>query len=487
MGALQGTPVPPSSGAATPSPTPPTTPNPKPMPMPIAPPFDFGSISSPGSLVVPDGSIAAPDGIMIATPKTSDPDPFLKDFTRVAPPPANKIPWNNPGKHVRPATQGGTATAPEMPAPATPRAAEQAAFVAKRREVANVRRMMEDSQKPAPRSRPAPKPVGTEADYAHDFAKTPVTPRHEVDALLNDKPVENLSATEIQKLMTSPGYFKPGDPDNGNIRPKVDTWFRDTFPGQTDLSGGQKAEGRAFSSPEARREVDAHINKGWGKRPEATKRTLPHREGEGRARNLPYDPETDTARAYNAIGNPGSGGPGDAVPRFEKPARKSEAELGVPQGPDEFDVATQGMAPDHGNVNKFEESGKEIEWNEKPDAQLDSGHMDLDVKGPIRIDMNTVTPGLDGKRYHVDWQPLDEHGNVEPSWKISSDKRIASGGHVTPITPVERTFNPPYYHPNGFRVRIHIPPQESVHGNSSGVWLNVRTPKGQTAKRVQEK
>jgi len=120
-----------------------------------------------------------------------------------------------------------------------------------------------------------------------------------------------------------------------------------------------------------------------------------------------------------------------------------------------------------------------IDWNDKPAAQLGSGTRQLNVKGPLKIQLRSVTPGLDGLRYEIDWLPLDKNGNVIPEWRSSDHKAKDGGGHILFGNSIPEKHHPPYDNPYGFKVQIRIPPQPAYHGNSSGVHLNIFTAKGQ--------
>ncbi|CCQ72317.1 hypothetical protein [Magnetospira sp. QH-2] len=120
------------------------------------------------------------------------------------------------------------------------------------------------------KSKPTVQPVGSQEDYKTDFRKSPVTAQAVADEIVACKDPLDWSCTENQKVMTAPGYFKDGHPKNDIVRPKVDQWFKNTFPGTVDLSGGQSARAVADSDPDSRRKVDDHINAGKGLRPAAT-------------------------------------------------------------------------------------------------------------------------------------------------------------------------------------------------------------------------
>ncbi|CCQ74812.1 transglycosylase SLT domain-containing protein [Magnetospira sp. QH-2] len=121
-----------------------------------------------------------------------------------------------------------------------------------------------------------PKPVGSEEDYKRDFQRYPVTAQAEADRIVDTIPVEDWSSTQALMAQTSPGYFQSGHPANNKVRPKVDQWYKNTYPGKIDLSSGQSARGGGGMQADDRRQVDAHINAGSGTRAKAV---------------APYDPE----------------------------------------------------------------------------------------------------------------------------------------------------------------------------------------------------
>ena len=101
------------------------------------------------------------------------------------------------------------------------------------------------------------------------------------------------------------------------------------------------------------------------------------------------------------------------------------------------------------------------------------------VKGPIKVELNTQALGADGLRYTVDWLPLNAEGKVVPVFR-NPDRRPKEGGrHVSVMTgPVAREFFPPFDNPHGFEVRVRVPPQQGVSGNTTGAFLNIYLPKG---------
>jgi len=49
---------------------------------------------------------------------------------------------------------------------------------------------------------------------------------------------------------------------------------------------------------------------------------------------------------------------------------------------------------------------------------------------------------------------------------------------VIPCHRNSEIFTPPYDNPHGFEVRVWVPPQQAVHGNSPGPNLQIFVPKG---------
>ncbi|GAB6052285.1 hypothetical protein JCM17960_11050 [Magnetospira thiophila] len=85
----------------------------------------------------------------------------------------------------------------------------------------------------------------------------PDTPQHGNDQILRHVPVEDWSSTQALKVKTSPSSFQSGHPGNATARPKLDQWFKNTFPGTVDLASGQSASGTSFFHPDDRKQIDA--------------------------------------------------------------------------------------------------------------------------------------------------------------------------------------------------------------------------------------
>lgn len=106
---------------------------------------------------------------------------------------------------------------------------------------------------------------------------------------------------------------------------------------------------------------------------------------------------------------------------------------------------------------------------------MGSGEHVTRTNGPIRIDRHSITPGLDGIVYNVEWFPLDKDGNVEPTIR-NKGKGRDWGGHMQPGIK-EDIHKPPYDHPNGWEVRVSIPPGQKYNNISGKPWLNILVPK----------
>ncbi|MEX0693434.1 MAG: hypothetical protein WD075_03220 [Rhodospirillales bacterium] len=129
---------------------------------------------------------------------------------------------------------------------------------------------------------------------------------------------------------------------------------------------------------------------------------------------------------------------------------------------------------------------KEPEWNEKPSEQVYDGRNEFDVDGPVKIDPKSVTAGVDGLRYEVDWYTLDKDGKVVPEWR-SDDYRPKEGPGLSFYgTSKPDIHYPPIPSKYGYRVIIRIPPQPDYNANSAGTYLDVYSPKGSRMDKISK-
>ncbi len=98
------------------------------------------------------------------------------------------------------------------------------------------------------------------------------------------------------------------------------------------------------------------------------------------------------------------------------------------------------------------------------------------VDGPIKIEHTNNGAHPDAIHYFLAWDPLDEQGNVMQQISNRPSGAPTVQKWVPPFNiPADEIFKPPFDNPNGWRVLIRIPAQESRNGNSpGGVVMKVR-------------
>ena len=108
------------------------------------------------------------------------------------------------------------------------------------------------------------------------------------------------------------------------------------------------------------------------------------------------------------------------------------------------------------------------EWKQQPTLFQEQGGTEVITYGPIRFELHTRTTGLDGFRYYVEWHPLDEEGAPRQVATSSDSTPEPLGGQAILGRPKREDSVPPYHNPHGWQVKINIPSQPQVHGNSAG-------------------
>jgi hypothetical protein len=101
--------------------------------------------------------------------------------------------------------------------------------------------------------------------------------------------------------------------------------------------------------------------------------------------------------------------------------------------------------------------------------------------GPIGVRAYSVTSGLDGIDYSVDWFDLDGDGNVRPKISVTRTFRESGqpGGSYVALGQARiRRFDPPRYNPHGYRLQVIIKPQPNRNDASLGVDLWIYVPQG---------
>ena len=133
-----------------------------------------------------------------------------------------------------------------------------------------------------------------------------------------------------------------------------------------------------------------------------------------------------------------------------------------------LDQETENSSP---AVEDTEEKTPAIEW--KPVQGFVTTKETFNTNGPVRVELNSMTFGVDGMRYTVDWHPLDKNGNRETVVQSEDYRAPEYGGIVLPGVPSETIIEPPYDHPYGFEVTVRVPPQAKYNDSSTGPYLNI--------------
>ncbi|MDH5557486.1 MAG: hypothetical protein OEZ03_09050 [Alphaproteobacteria bacterium] len=97
----------------------------------------------------------------------------------------------------------------------------------------------------------------------------------------------------------------------------------------------------------------------------------------------------------------------------------------------------------------------------------------FETNGPVKIELNSMSLGLDGLRYTVNWHPLDKNGKRQTIVRSQDYRPPEYGGNLLTGVPSETIIEPPYDNPYGFEVTVSVPPQASYNDNSAGPYLNI--------------
>ncbi|WP_052716546.1 colicin E3/pyocin S6 family cytotoxin [Magnetospira sp. QH-2] len=309
--------------------------------------------------------------------------------------------------------------------------ARRQAQAAERQQEAQARqvRWTQPNLRPSLANQPkGPKPVGSEEDYKRDFQRHPVTAQAEADRIVDTIPVEDWSSTQALMAQTSPGYFQSGHPANNKVRPKVDRWYKNTYPGKIDLSSGQSARGGGGMQADDRRQVDAHINAGSGTRAKAV---------------AAYDPDVLLPSAGDSTRAP------DLTKRLETLGRDRDWTPGeIEDFKDQFD-ALDGREQESYLRMLEGDAGPVQEGNNDPQTREDRSHMDpftprkkphRQGDDPARLAMLVQSPET-GNRAQSSLPPgysMDEQGRIyDPQGRRvpnpHKDPNIHNAGGVVPV------------------------------------------------------
>ena len=179
---------------------------------------------------------------------------------------------------------------------------------------------------------------------------------------------------------------------------------------------------------------------------------------------------TSMGRLDDAAGIPSEDRVPPAQPLLSDLQAVDEMRDGIP---DLGDLEDRASEPSEEGTSAKTES--EIEWKQEPTLFQEQGGTEVITYGPIRFELHTHTAGLDGFRYYVEWYPLDEEGTPQQVATSSDSTPERLGGHAILGRPKPDDSTPPYHNPHGWQVKINIPSQPQVHGNSAGNYLNIFT------------
>ncbi len=129
------------------------------------------------------------------------------------------------------------------------------------------------------------------------------------------------------------------------------------------------------------------------------------------------------------------------------------------------------------------EPSKQIKWNkhhENGDYKPEFSTTNFLVKGPVQLERTSVSLSpSEGGRYFIEWRPLRPDGTLEDVIVDPNYYNTPRGGFLPLFGPSKVTLNPPSENKHGWELRLTVPPQPMVNGNSAGVDYRVRLPEGE--------
>lgn len=184
---------------------------------------------------------------------------------------------------------------------------------------------------------------------------------------------------------------------------------------------------------------------------------------------------------HAAAAGPGQSGKRAKPPRPERPSHGEPPDHpGLSDRTGDSPGTTSPDDPAAANMDGTE--SPDYDWNDKPAAVgLKVGSDDsvgpVRTRGPVRIDRRSMAMGADGMVYNVVWHPLDKDGKVQPAVQAPADEQPVYGGHTWTNTPSGTVVEPPFDNPNGWAVRVYVPPQATPNGASLGTDISIYTQK----------